>query len=158
MPQVFGVSELPLFAVASLWVEADFLDDVNAHEKAISDSGFTSEGLPPNLNTTGFHPRGQVWGQHLASTPTHHTWGILRVANPAANPNSTDFSVGGEVPRYSFEIHHFPRASGKAGTVTPVWQGNDATQFLSGRLRNRDDVGKTWPDIEKALRRGPRKR
>lgn len=156
MPQVFGAEELELVKTASLWVEADFLGDVEKHENALAGAGFDSETLPVNLDRSVLHPRGQVWGQHLRSDGTHHYYAVAHVANPEVDPNARETSVGGAKSRYSVEVHAVPKnPQGRAkGVVTPVWHGNDVTKFLGGVRRSPDDM--TWPDIQRTMKKGPR--
>lgn len=157
MPQLFGVDQLDLMSLSSLWVEAGFLENVEAHEKALSSAGFNQGELPANVNKEGFHPRGDVWGQHLRSDSTHHTWAVARVVNPMMDPNARRTDVGGEKPRYSVEIHSVPKVQGSArarGSITPIWEGNDITEFLEGR---RTDGGMTWPDVQRAMQQGSRR-
>ncbi|HEY6018627.1 MAG TPA: hypothetical protein VIY48_01690 [Candidatus Paceibacterota bacterium] len=164
MPQVFGSGEIELTKVSAFFVEADYLDDVQAHENALSGAGFDSDSIPVNLDRTGHNPRGQIWGKHLMSDNTHHRYAIVRVSNPEVNPNDKEAAVGG-VRRYAAEIHTVPRypagsqknPSGRIkGSVTPIWQGNDITKFIGGVRRGPEDVGRTWPDIQKAMQRGTR--
>jgi hypothetical protein len=155
MPQVFGSHELGLISEASLWSEAGYLEDVEAHEKALEQAGFESGQFPTNIDRTNFHPRGEIWGQHLRSDANHHTWAIARIANPGVDPNSRKTDVGGQRPRYSVEIHSVPKNPGgrARGSVTPIWEGNDIRHFLSGQRR---DGGMTWPDVQRAMS-GPKK-
>lgn len=158
MPQVFGAEELGLLSMSSLWVEADFLSDVDEHEKALAGAGFEHSALPTYIDDSGFHPRGNVWGQHLTSDGTHHTWAVARVANPGANPNARETGIGGVKPRYAVEIHKVPKNPQSArvrNTVTPIWEGNDIRQFVSGEGARPGRM--TWPDVQKAMTKGPRK-
>lgn len=157
MPQVFGSGQLGLIAESSLWVEAGFLEDIEAHEGALAGAGFDQADLPVNLDTTGFHPRGSVWGQHLTSDKNHHTWVIARTANPETNPNARDTSVGGK-PRYVAEVHKIPvnpQNTRVAGSVMPIWHGSDIRQFVNGQRRGPDDRELTWPQVQQAMKRGP---
>lgn len=156
MPQVFGAGEIGLISQASLWVQADFLEDVDEHERALAGAGF-EDRLPAFLDRSGFHPRGDVWGQHLMSDKTHHTWAIARVANPRAEPNARQTEVGGASPRYAVEIHKVPvNPEGRAkGSVTPVWEGNDIRHFLTGQGARPGQM--TWAHIQKAMQQGPRR-
>src|SRR5689334_2341946 len=124
MPQVFGAEELGLIIEASLWSESGFLEDVEAHEKALADAGFEHNNFPANVDRSNFHPRGDVWGQHLRSDANHHTWALARVANPEVNPNARQTEVGGQKPRYSVEIHSVPKnPQGRMrGSITPIWE------------------------------------
>lgn len=157
MPQVFGADELGLIAESSLLAEAGFLEDVEAHEQALGSAGFGHNDFPVNVDKSNFHPRGDVWGQHLRSDPSHHTWALARVANPETNPNARITDVGGQKPRYSVEIHSVPKnpQSRARGSITPIWEGNDIREFLGGR---RTDGGMTWPDVQKAMQTGPRRK
>lgn len=157
MPQVFGSDKLGLIAESSLWSEAGYVEDVEAHEGALHDAGFEEGNTPVNVDKTGFHPRGSFWGQHLRSDPGkdgNHTWAIARVANPTTDPNAKQFEIGGR-PRYVVEIHTVPKnpQSTKArGSVTPIWEGNDIRHFLTGR-----GTGMGWPQVQKAMSTGPRR-
>jgi hypothetical protein len=158
MPQVFGSDELGLVSESSfLWVEAGFLEDVEAHEQALKGAGFEEGNLPHYIDRSGFHPRGVAYGQHLRSDGTHHTWAVARVANPDVDPNARETTVGGQTPRYSVEIHAVPKnPNGRArGSITPIWQGNDIRQFLNGQRRSPEDM--TWPQVQKAMATGPRR-
>lgn len=157
MPQLFGADQVDLISLSSLWFEAGFLENVEAHEKALGDAGFEQGQLPANIDRRGFHPRGDAWGKHLRSDQNHHTWAVARVANPQVDPNARRTDVGGQTPRYTVEIHSVPKnpQSGRArGSVTPIWEGNDITEFLGGR---RGDGGMTWPDVQKVMATGPRR-
>lgn len=157
MPQVFGSDELVLIAKSSLWVEAGFLEDVEAHEKALHDAGFENqEDLPVYLDTSGFHPRGYYWGQHLTSDKNHHTWVVARTANPEVDPNRRDTNVGGR-HRYAVELHKVPVNPDNArtpGSVTPLWEGNDIRHFLTGQRRDSHDQRMTWPQVQRVMQKG----
>lgn len=156
MPQVFGTDQIGLMATASLWLEAGYLEDVEDHERALADKGFEHGAVPTHVNREGFHPRGDVWGQHLTSDKTHHTWAIARVANPQANPNAKETQVGGIKPRYTVEIHKVPKNPESARAhhlVTPIWEGNNINHFLEGRPGG----GMGWPQVQRAMQTGPRK-
>lgn len=157
MPQVFGADQLGLMAEASLWVEAEYLDDVEAHENALRGAGFNQGELPTYIDKSQFHPRGDVWGQHLTSPGQHHVWAVARVQNPEVNPNARQTDVGGETPRYKVEIHRVPRnPNGRAkNEVIPVWEGNDIRHFLSGQGARPGQM--TWPHVQRAMGSGPRK-
>jgi hypothetical protein len=156
MPQVFGSDQTGLIAEASLWSESGFLEDVEGHEKALAGAGFEHGAIPTYANKEGFHPRGDVWGQHLTSDNTHHTWAVARVQNPDVDPNSRQTAVGGAKPRYAVEIHKVPKnpqSTRARNAVTPIWEGNDINHFLEGRPGG----GMGWPQVQKAMQRGPRK-
>lgn len=157
MPQVFGSDQLGLVSESSLWIESGFLENVEAHENALGEAGFEQGSLPTHIDSSGFHPRGDVWGQHLRSDPKHHTWAVARVAHPETDPNARQTDVGGSKPRYSVEIHSVPRNPQSArakGSVTPIWEGNDIRHFLSG---GGGRGGMTWPDVQRAMSTGPRR-
>ncbi len=156
MPQVFGADEIGLISESSLWTKAEFIDDVNEHERALGEAGF-EDRLPARLDRSSFHPRGDAWGQHLRSDRTHHTWAIARVSNPETNPNARQTDVGGAKPRYSVEIHAVPinPDSRVKGSVTPVWEGNDIRHFLTGQGAKPGQM--TWAHIQRAMQQGPRR-
>lgn len=158
MPQVFGADELGLVAESSLWVEAGFLEDVEAHEAALHEAGFGQQELPVLINRSDFHPRGDVWGQHLTSDKTHHTWAVARVQNPEVDPNAKQFGIGGARPRYSVEIHKVPvNPHGRARPeALQVWEGNDIRQFITGQGMKTGQMA--WPHIQQAMRLGPKQR
>lgn len=158
MPQVFGEGQLDLMRTSSLWTHAGYLEDVEAHEKALDAAGFKQGELPANVNKAGFDPRGDVWGQHLTSDKDHHTWAIARVANTGTNPNARQTDVGGAKPRYVVEIHKVPKNPQSArarGSVTPFWEGNDVRQFLTGQGAKPGQM--TWAHVQKAMSTGPRR-
>lgn len=161
MPQVFGADQIGLISQASLFSEAGFIEDVDAHEEALRGAGFDDGNLPVRMDRSGFHPRGAVFGQHLTSDKAHHTWAIARVANPEVNPNARETDVGGPKSRYAVEIHKVPVDPSNARTpasVTPIWEGNDIRQFVHGQRIGPDDKRMTWPRVQQAMMRGPRKR
>jgi hypothetical protein len=155
MPQVFGADELGLVVETSLWIEAGFLEDVEAHEASLRDAGFNQGDLPVYVDRTGFHPRGDVWGQPLTSDRAHHTWAVARVANPETDPNARQTDVGGAKPRYAVEIHKVPKnpQSRAQGSITSLWEGNDIRQFLTGRGAKAGQM--TWPHVQRAMQTGP---
>ena len=129
MPQVFGADDVGLFSKASLWVEGamsadEYLRRINAHEDALRDAGFSNDpaDFPVHFDTTGFHPRGDVWIKHMGNSNgkkngAYRSHVVVRVANPDANPDEAETAQGGALPRYAIEMHQTPRDPTK-GTRT----------------------------------------